>query len=311
MNLKRNLPPLIAIVIVLLSFSCKKDDNEGIVYSNNNAPYYDGLPTVLVQNYVNRLFIDLIGREPLDEEMEYEVQKLKDARYGMEARDTLIRKLQDDKTFIEGDSSYKRAYHNRIYELFKVRMLEGASDADIEQERSMIYGNLVRDSLAGDWYNAEINLQKVKKLDAVLAIDYDYYSGRIEINEAFARLLDNAVYDRINMNTFNFINASFNDLFNRFPSNMEFENAYNIVEFDKPQVIFGETAANKGEFIQLLVNSKEFYEGMIRWTYGTLLVREPLPSELELGMSTFFFDHNLQNLQLFVLKTDEYANFIQ
>lgn len=296
---------------MLLSFSCKKDDNEGIVYSNNNAPYYDGLPTVLVQNYVNRLFIDLIGREPLDEEMEYEVQKLKDARYGMEARDTLIRKLQDDKTFIEGDSSYKRAYHNRIYELFKVRMLEGASDADIEQERSMIYGNLVRDSLAGDWYNAEINLQKVKKLDAVLAIDYDYYSGRIEINEAFARLLDNAVYDRINMNTFNFINASFNDLFNRFPSNMEFENAYNIVEFDKPQVIFGETAANKGEFIQLLVNSKEFYEGMIRWTYGTLLVREPLPSELELGMSTFFFDHNLQNLQLFVLKTDEYANFIQ
>ena len=229
----------------------------------------------------------------------------------MEVRDTLIRKLQEDETFVEGDSSYKRAFHNRMYELFKVRMLEGASDAEIEQERSMIYGNLVRDSLAGDWYNAEINLQKVKKLDAVLAIDYDYYSDRIEISDAFARLLDNAVYDRINMNTFNFINASFSDLFDRFPSNMEFDNAFNIIEFDKPAVIFGETAANKVEFIQLLINSKEFYEGMIRWTYGTLLIREPLPAELEYGMSTFYFDHNLQSLQLYVLKTDEYANFIQ
>lgn len=294
-----------------MAFSCNKEEADGTVYKNNTAPYYDGLPTVLVQNYVNRLFIDLIGREPLDDEMEYEVQKLKDSRYSMEVRDTLIKKLQEDMSFIEGDSSYKRAYYNRIYEMFKVKMLEGASDADIEQERSMIYGNLVRDSLAGDWYSAEINLEKVKKLDAVLAIDFDYYSGRIEISDAFARLLDNAVYDRINMNTFNFINASFNDLFDRFPSSMEFENAFNIIESDQPAVIFGETAANKGEYIELLVNSKEFYEGMIRWTYGTLLVREPLPQELEYGMSTFYFDHNLQSLQQFVLKTDEYANFIQ
>ena len=40
-------------MIILLATACKK---ETIVIKNNNAPYYDGIPTVLVEFYVNRLF---------------------------------------------------------------------------------------------------------------------------------------------------------------------------------------------------------------------------------------------------------------
>lgn len=308
---KRKFNGVFAMILLVFVIACKKETIDGTKYTNNDPPYYDGIATVLVQNYVNRLFIDLIGREPLDVEMEEEVSKLKDARYAMEVRDSLIIKLQTDETFIEGDSSYKAAYFNRLYEVFKVKMLEGASDADINRERSMIYGNLVRDSLAGDWFSAAVNLEKVNKLDRVLAIEKDYYNDEIEVKDAFARLLDNAVYDRINMNTFNFINAAFNDLFDRFPSKMEFDNAYEIIENEKASTIFGQSAANKGEFIEVLVNSKEFYEGVIRWTYGTLLTREPNADELEHAMSSFYFDHDLQALQLLILRSDEYANFNQ
>ncbi len=55
------------ILFVFLGFlSCKKDIE---IIADNDAPYYGELPTLLLENYVNRLYIDLIGREPLDAEM--------------------------------------------------------------------------------------------------------------------------------------------------------------------------------------------------------------------------------------------------
>jgi len=311
MKLKGKISLIFAMLIIVAVSSCKKDKIEGDKIGNNDVPYYDGIATVLVQNYVNRLFIDIIGREPLDAEMEIEVNKLVVAKYALEARDSLIIMLQEDENFIVGDSSYKSAYYNRLYELFKVKMLEGASDGDLNRERGMIYGNLRRDSMAGDWFNLALNWAKVHKLDAVLAIDKDYKNGKIEVRDAFARLLDNAIYDRINMNTFNFVNASFNDLFNRYPSPIEFDRAFDIVEYNKQSIIFGESASNKWELIQILVNSREFYEGIIRWSYGTLLSRDPGTDELETSMNSFYFDHDLQKLQLSILRTDEYANFSQ
>ena len=60
--------------------SCKKD---GEIIPDNNAPYYDGIPTVVIENYINRLFIDLIGREPLDVEMVSELAALKAAEMSL------------------------------------------------------------------------------------------------------------------------------------------------------------------------------------------------------------------------------------
>ena len=55
------------ILISLLIAGCKKDEAQ--IFTDNDAPYYDKVPSVKVRNYVNRLFIDLLGREPLDAKM--------------------------------------------------------------------------------------------------------------------------------------------------------------------------------------------------------------------------------------------------
>ena len=309
MNLKGKIWTTAAIVLLLFFSTCKKEEVPGDLIGNNNAPYYGKISTVLIQNYVNRLFIDLIGREPLDVEMEEEVAKLRATNVSFASRDSLVTMLQEDESFRVGDSSYKAAYYNRLYELFKVKMLEGASDGDVRRERGLISGQLIHDSLAGDWYNHAIKKSKIAKLDAVLAIDEEMMRGEIEVKDAFARLLDNAVYDRINMNTFNFIRASFSDLFGRYPTSSEFDNGYDIVEYNKPAVIFGKNASNKGEYIDVLVNSREFYEGILRWTYGTLISREPITEEIEAGLNAFYFDHDLPALQKTILVTNEYANF--
>ena len=86
----------------MLSSSCKKDV---IIIPNNNAPNYSEIPTILLENYVNRLYIDLIGREPLDDEMDNDVQFLRDNDVSILSRDSLISKSQFAPAYLPGDIS--------------------------------------------------------------------------------------------------------------------------------------------------------------------------------------------------------------
>lgn len=294
-------------LVLVLTNGCRKDKE--IVVPGNNAPYYDGVPKVVLQNYINRLFIDLIGREALDSEMEEQEAYLRANGLSITSREQLIIKLQTDTSHIVGDSSYNYAYYNRFYELCKARVLEAASNDLISEKAGEAAYGATLDSLNGDSLLFELSKQRVNNYLRVMDCEKDYRLDSIEIKDVFARMLNNGIYDQINMNTFNFLNASFNDLFFRFPTNNEFTAGYNMVEYNTPDILFGKSAANKGEYIQILVNSKEFYEGIIRWMYKNLLAREPSTQEAYNLMQTFFDDHDVQKIQLHIMKSDEYANF--
>ena len=138
---------------------------------------------------------------------------------------------------------------------------------------------------------------------------YDYRNKEITINEVFARMLDNSVYDEINMNTFNFVNASFDDLFYRFPIQNEFDIAYSIIERNEVGPLFGGFASTKGEYCKLLTESDEFYEGLIRWTYLTLLNRDPTTAEVSSHFQSLQASQDFGQLQKEIIITDEYADF--
>ncbi len=294
------------LVPVLILLSCKKDPE---VIPDNDAPYYDEIPTIVIENYVNRIFIDLIGREPLDSEMQAEVNKLKADSLSIGSRRSLIRKLQTNEDFIEGDSSLSHAYYQRMYDLGKVRLLEGASDYEIYEVMGIVQNILVKDSLRGDSVGTHIGRKKVNRLKDVLRSKVHYRQGTIGIEGMFARMLHNDVYDVINMNTFNFVNATFDDLFARFPTEEEFQNAFDIIEYNLSGKIFGQSAQNKQEYVDILTHSREFYEGMIRWAYTTLLARNPSTLEVDYHMETFYSDGNFQKVQENIMIMDEYANF--
>ena len=253
--------------------SCKKDIE---IINDNDAPYYGEIPTLLLENYVNRLYIDLLGREPLDAEMENDVQFLRDKDITLESRGDLIIKLQTDTNFIEGDSSYKFAYYHRMYDMIKVRLLEGASNNYIGAELSVHYAAYMVDSVNGNMLNANKKLINYHKLNNVLISELQYYNGLIELNEMHRRMIFNSVYDNINMNTFNFINAAFDNLLFRYPTQYEFDEVYKIIEDNTAQIVLGGSANNKGDFTYLICNTKEFYEGTIVWSYGQKLLVVPL-----------------------------------
>ena len=296
---------LILSFIVLMLFSCKKD----VLIGDNDAPYYGGVPTVLVEFYVNRVFIDLIGREPFDEEMENEVAFLRSYDLSMEGRDSLILKLQTDTTFIEGDSSYKFAYYHRMYDILKVRMMEGASNADIAQYSSNAYQNYIVDSIAGEMLNAYKKLLDYHNLNDVLKSELQYYNGIIGIKKMHRRMIFNSVYDLINMNVFNYINAVFDNLLFRYPTLFEFDESYKMIADNTPQILLGQSGQSKYDFADIICDSREFYEGVIQWTYLTLMARVPTSEEVDKLMNTFYYDYDLQYIQRQIMISDEYAHF--
>ncbi len=297
---------LVILGIPLLFVGCKKED---LLFEDNDAPPYSGVSTVVLSNYVNRLFIDLIGREPLDTEMTAEIAALRADSLSFESRGILVDKLINSTEFIEGDSSYRRAYAVKLYENLKARFVEGASDAVLLQEYGLWRGNAILDSLNGDMTGYALKMQEANRLEAVLDSREEWQNNQIDIDEMIRRMMFNAVYDNINMNAFNFVNASFDDLFFRFPTQPEFESAYTIIEFNQPAVIFNTVALNKSEYLNALTSTGEFHEGMVIWVYRSLLSREPASAEVYVHAVDFASSLNISAVQRAVLISDEYAGF--
>lgn len=292
--------------LILLVTACEK---ELIVEPDNNVPDYSKVPTVKIRNYVNRIFIDLIGREPTNPEMDLEVGKLRNANLSENARKELIEQLMFSTIEIPGDTTYQIAYYRRIYELSKIRFIEGASEADILSERNMLLNRYISDSLSGNMEAASQALLDANKMLRILDGRVNYMDDNINIMELCGIMVDNAFYDFINMNSFNFVNACFSDLLFRFPTTAEFQTGFEMVEDDIAGVLFQTSGNNKADFIHILIQSREAHQGMIIWTYNTLLARQPNTIEINKHLSDFFTDKNLQKLQTSIMISDEYANF--
>ncbi len=297
----------IGIMVLLLLNQCSKDSD--ILVDDNDAPYNDAVPTVVINNYVNRLFIDLLGREPLDTELATETEYLKARNLSVEARDTLVTKLQSDTSYIAGDSSYRHAYYWRMYENFKARCIDGASDADIQGQIGIYQFAATSDSLNGDSAGLDAARANILRTKQLLRVRTQYPNGQIHIGQCFARMANNFVFDEINMNTFNFVNATFDNLLYRYPTQVELLAGMQMIDDNTSQNIFGRNGQNKADYIEIFITSREFHEGCIMWAFQSLLARFPTTEEINSLMDDFYNTRNFQLVQKHILIGDEYANF--
>ena len=298
--------PFYIITTILALSACDKEK----VVPDNQIPYYGEVSTVVIENYVNRTFIDLIGREPLDTEMVSFTMFLQENQLSAASRDSMANTLQNDLTPREGEVSYNFAYHHWFYEKAKGRFFrEKAADSDFLDQISQLESTIYKDSLSGDTSNAPFMRKEIEKLQFVLDCDDLYRNGEIIVPDIMGAMINNSIYDFLNMNTFNFINASFDHLFYRYPTTQEFNAAFNIIEYNEAGIFMGQNAENKDDYIAILKNSRELYNGIITWTYKTLLVREPTTGEMAAAMQDLYLTNDLKKLERQIITSDEYAQF--
>jgi hypothetical protein len=294
-------------VLSTLIFACKKE--ETVTYTNNTIPVYDNVSTLLIENYVNRVFIDLIGREPTDNELQSETQKLENADLSMTSRKNLVDKLITDAVTNLDGITYQSAYFTKLYDDLKARFLNGASEVDLQETYYLYYFISVQDSMNGNMLAFEINRNRALIMRDVIACKEDLQEGTITIRAASRRMCFNQTYDEINMNSFNYINATFDDLFFRYPTEAEMNQAFPAVDYNGSGFLFGQGISSKTEYIDLLVANEEYDEGAIRWAYLNLLGREPASGELFGLLPTFLENDNFSAIQKAIIITDEYAGW--
>jgi len=304
--MKRSLYPIPAFVAMILLLSgCKP---EVFTFEGNPVPGYDGIPTLLVNNYVNRAYIDAIGREPTDAEMDEGVAFLESNDLRMEARQALLDSLVSGSAPTSG-TTFRGAFFEQLYSSLKARFIEGASDAIIQNRRSNLLFAAYNDSLGGDLLGYELNMERALRLEHVLDIRFDLPADSIDLREATKRLAYNGVYDELNMNTFNFINATFDDYYQRFPTDAEFEAAYPVIESNLASSIMGQPITDKPSYLHVLTHNPEWAEGTIRWAYRSLLSRDATDAEVLDGLIAFGEDLDLGKVYVTIMMTDEYAGF--
>lgn len=294
-----------ACFLCLVFSGCKP---ETFVFEDNAIPHYDEISTILVQNYVNRYYIDLIGREPNDLEMERDVEILEAGGLSASVRLQVIEVLMTS-TDSTDQSTYTTQYHQKLYTDLKARFLEGASDAILYERYGLAISMAIQDSLNGNLAGYAVNQTAAERLMLVLECPEDLESDSITVREACGRMLWNSIYDQINMNSFNFIQASFDDLYQRFPTQAEFDVAYGAIENNQPGILFGASANDKPSYVDALIWNSEWDEGMVRWQYRTMLARDPSDQETLEGLSVFSMTISVADIQRLVLTSDEYAGF--
>lgn len=294
------------LLISLFISSCKKEAN---VIGNNTPPNYAYVPTVTIENYINRLYLDLLGREPLPAEMAPDLKLLKDSVLSVGARKIIINRLQNDETFIAGDSSYSIAYYNRYYSMLKARMLESVEDDFIHEKIGEIQGALAGAIASGDSAEAGKIRMQITQMEELLAVRYDCRNEHIGIDSIYIRLINNNIYDQINMNTFNFINACFDNMYYRFPTTEEYTTSFNMIEYNQSGALLGRSGASRNDYLHIVTSSDEFYQGIVQWVFKSLLARNPTSVEVSRLLPIVRDLHSYKQLQMEVMITDEYANF--
>lgn len=293
--------------LIPILFACNK--GQVIVIPDNDPPVYSAVPIIAIENYINRLFIDLLGREPLEEERILALADLRRENLSMAARDSLIRKLQTNLNFVAGDSSYRHAYVRRQYELAKEQVIEGASEAYIAYRIDRFVEKAYEDSLKGDAAGIAYAMEEEARLEAVLEVPYLLRDREIDHREAYGRMIQNFIYDDINKGSYNFIYASFEDFLDRFPTNAEYKDAFGVIEYNLPGLVLNEACKDKAEYTLALTHSREFAEAMIRSTYLSLMARQPDSEEMLGLIQDFYADQDYEKLQRIIMMTDEYARF--
>lgn len=304
---------LIFTFLSLLFFTCKKDPKTEVV-TNNTAPYYDKIARVKIENYVNRLYIDLIGREAFDSELATETDQLIANDLSMASRDVLISKLQFDKTHRPGDSSYCIAYHKRLYDLLCVRLCEGAGQDAFLFDRNLAEFAAKIDSLNGNWASFYNNKKVSKECLWAARARWDFMNDSFDIHTYCIRLVNNTTTFNKTLsyasNEDNTIKYTFNDFLFRNYTGNEFLIARDMILFGKTGILFGRSGHSKGDYFDIICDSQEFYEGTLKWLYKTFISRFPTAQETMDGLNIIYSENKkIYTIQRNILKSDEYANF--
>jgi len=285
-------------LLSMFMMSCQKDSIvKNVIIEDNNAPHYDEVTTVQIQNYVNKMYIDLLGREPLETELTTTAAELKANSLSDASREQLLVSLMNSDE-----------YYDRFYEIYQSAYLPGVTDAELDERIYLFEVERDNQLAAGNDVVAQLIDIELDFLYSLRNLQSDYQNGNITINRFMRVICTNSYYDEINMGAENFALSCFENFLKRNPTDAELIASVEMVD-GNPSQVFLNDGSSKEDFIQIVTTIPEFYQGLAIDAYNQLLVREPTSQEMTEAILILEDTQDFQAVQRIVLKSDEYAGF--
>lgn len=279
-----------SFLMVIILLSCSK--TEEIIIGDNQAPPDNTIENVTKENYINKLYISLLGRKATDQEFSNALELINSDNLGESSRDELVSTIQSQSEYFINE-----------YELARASLLNGIDTNDINSQIAALEIVLMT---TNDPDEIElINNAKIK-LERLTTIPSQLNSEGISFADMHSFCVDNYLYDEINMGTENFIVSMYQNFFFRYPTSEELAEATLCVDGFQG-IVFYEIGESKQDFINLLFESEEYFEGQSRNLYLRYLFREPNTEEMS-GMATNYKNgQSYQEIQRTILTSDEYV----
>ena len=279
---------LLFLFSVLVISSCTKI--EDVIVGDNTLPPDNTIENTTIESYINKLYISVIGREPTDTEFSTDFDIFRSANLSQSSREIVIDGLLN-----------KAEYYNNLFILESEHLLLGADTADINQNIHVLNVLLSNSQGLDSIYFAE-NLARMMKLQEVLP---GLVNGTILNIEMHKRMVDNGFYDEINMGTENFVVSMFQNFINRYPTSFELQSGKTMVDGGNAS-IFLVSGNGKEDFINIFLESDEYFTGQTNILFNRYLFRHPTSEESINYSLDYINTQDYQLLQRRILSANEF-----
>jgi hypothetical protein len=280
---------LFLFLIAAASFfsACTKEE----VIPDNEAPPDQTIENVTISNYVNRVYVSVLGREASTGEKIDGFNLLRYNNLSLSSRSQFL-----DQVFS------KNEYLPHLYDFARVELLNNIDTAQITFYLFIfnLYANDTAQQVYWDIYNSEIT-----RLDSLQRVPSDLVNHTIDIQYLHRRCINNFFYDQINMGSENFVVSCFQHFLNRYPTSSELSEGKKMVE-GTPAILFLESGQSKDDFIDIFFNSKDYFEGLAINLFQRFLLRNPSSIEMGNAANAFISTHDYIQMQKNILATNEY-----
>lgn len=279
------------LVLIIFSsfFACKKYEIKDIDISK--LPKDSTITEAAKENYINKLFILLLGRKADSTEFSQSLTLLNAGNTSLAAREQLFDYI-----------TIKPEYYINLYKIARKDLMDDTDTSLIRYDFNEYTSRLQDINYIDSWpYYQEV----VNENFLLLQIPSQLPAGNINMIDVHKRCIDNLYYDEINMGTENFVVSMFQHFFLRYPTNAELASSKNMVDGTE-SVIFLQNGSSKSNFIQIFFNTGNYFEGQVRILYEKYLFRQPTASELSETTSQYQNHKDYKKLQKLILTKSEF-----
>ena len=281
---------LLLFLIFSVITGCNK--TEDVKITGNVPPPDHTIDSAVIGIYVNKAYINLIGREPVGNERSDALTILRQNNFSLDNRKQFITSLFT-----------KTEYIKNLYNVANNEYLRNVDSMEVESEIFNFNFLLTQPQYSPFYDYLHFETYRLDTFKMILPM---MYAGTMDYRGMLARMTNNYFYDQINMGSENFVIGTFQNFLFRYPSNAELAAGKTMVD-GNTSTAFLKVGKSKYDFINIFFATDDYYEGQVRFIFKKYLFREPNSAEIYLYSNIYKSSGDYKELEKAIFTLNEYA----